>query len=310
MPLYRLPRLPRLPRLLAVSWWALIQVVTVSAAEDADQDEHIPALGPDVLATWWTRIDQELPHGFASASGSVVDGDDDGAMVDGSAWLGGFWHPTSAWTFGAGAGYSRRRLALGPEFPSEAHHARLPIGAWWRLSLDDHLVVVAIPGLNWSGRGARVEATVPWFTGWFHRANRTTIWGVGLVGIVGERRPLVLPMAGMFLTPGAWNIVLTPVYVGVDRLLSTTSTLGAFVGFSGDATPVEYEGRDRDAVYWDLRLGVRGSWKTPFDATLALEGGWAAIRRANISNGITGEALVEHHLPPSPFAGASLTWSW
>src|SRR4051812_46584520 len=115
-------------RLLVGACLSLTATVLLGAGSEGGT--AIPPLAPDAFGTWWPGLEPPLPHGFASVSGGALPGGaHDGPMVDGSAWVGGFRHPSASWSYGAAVGYTQRRWALGDEFPAQSHGVRLAAGA-------------------------------------------------------------------------------------------------------------------------------------------------------------------------------------
>jgi hypothetical protein len=285
----------------------LLAAALVAAAED---DTAIPPLQPEALTPWWPSIQGRLPQAFASLSGDGVAGDGP-ATVGGSAWAGVLRHPSPAWTWGAAAGYHQQRADYGEGLPEDWRSARVLVGAWRRFSLDDHLVFGVAPGATWSEASDGVQFSMPLAGLYLHRSSRTTTWAFGAIGLVGPTKPIVVPVIAAFLNRGPWDITLTPIFLAADRLVTKDLTIGAFAGLSGDGVPVDEDDRELEAVYWDVRLGLRAKWKPTERWSLSADAGWAVVRRALlIERDGEPDTLIDRHLEPAPFASLATTWTW
>jgi hypothetical protein len=298
------------PRALVGACLSLTATVLLGAG--SDDDSSIPPLAPEVFDSWWPGLEPHLPHGFASVSGGAMPGGaNDGPMVEGSAWVGEFRHPSPRWSYGAALGYSQRRWGLGDEFPAESHSARLAVGAWRRFSLDDHLVLVAAPSISWAHTDSGAAWSLPLAALWLHRQNRHVIWGFGSIALFGAGRPVAIPVVGAVLLDGPWTYVLTPIALSADRLLNADTSLGAFAGLGGDYVPVEIAGQERWASYWDVRTGLRFRDKPSEHLSFGAEAGYVVARRANLSDAAIGGNRIARASPsPVPYAALTATWSW
>jgi hypothetical protein len=118
-------------------------------------------------------------------------------------------------------------------------------------------------------------------------------------------------VAGAVVFEGPWTLVLTPLYLSADRLLTADSSLGAFAGFDGDSVPVEVAGHDRWARYWDARIGLHGHTRLSDALSCGAEAGCALYRRADIADAaLGGQRLRSAHPSPAPVAALTATWSW
>jgi hypothetical protein len=299
------------PRALAGACLSL--TATVLLAAGSDDDSSIPPLAPEVFDSWWPGLEPHLPHGFASVSGGMVSpgGAEEGPMLEGSAWAGELRHPSPRWSYGAALGYSDRHWGLGPEFPAESHNVRLAVGAWRRFSLDDHLVLVAAPGIGWARTDTGAAISVPLAGLWLHRQNRHLVWGFGAIALFGAGRPVALPVAGAVVFDGPWTYLLTPIALSADRLLTADASLGVFAGLGGDYVPVEIADQQRWASYWDVRTGLRFRDKLGDHLSVGAEAGCAVVRRANLSDAAVGGDRIARASPaPAPYAALTATWSW
>lgn len=274
---------------------------------DAADDTAIPPLDADALGGVWPTLAPHLPQGTVLASTAAEGGGGD-HTASANAWALGFAHPTSAISWGAGVGVGTSTVADGPGIPSQWHSVRVVGGIWERLTLDDHLLVVAAPGISWTAPGDGTSWSVPVLGVWLHHASIHTTYAVGVLTIAWPGAPLVLPVAGAILTDGPWTALVTPVLVSADRLLTAHLSLGVATGIEGDSAPTRWEGASATAATGALRVTARLHWQGATGPGCSAEAAWLPVRLALVDQ--DGHAVLERRLPPGVGAAATLSWTW
>ena len=268
-----------------------------AGAEDSAGDRPID----DLLAPWWPRMSDSLPTGFAVLGGGVA-----GAGAEVGAWAGGLHHPNPRWSWGMAVGASFTSTGLGGPFPNQVVSGTAVVGGWRRFGLDDHLVLLAIPGASRADVGpAGVGGTA--LAAWIHRGGRSTWWLFGtLATTTTDSSPLALPLVGLFAARGRWDLLLTPVYSSAVCHITQVADIGAWAGIAGWSAPIDGGGH---VATWQGRGAVRGRWSPAphwqlvIDAGLVL-GGWAS------RDGPADDDLVRRRVPPGPLLLTSLAVSW
>lgn len=281
-------------------------LVGLRADEGGGGDTSIPPLTPGLLAPMWPRMRASLPVGFAALQGGVA-GED--ARVEGSALVAGLSHPDPAWSWGAGAFYAQRGIDAGEAFPDTIASARIFAGVWWRLTLNDHLLMVVAPGASWAEGTDEVGFSVPVAGVWLHQQGTTT-WMLGFVAIADHEGLFPLPVVGALLSLEDWRLALTPLLVSAERLIGADGGLGVQAGFTGASAPLAtVDGQRRTLSVWDLRLGLRGRWSFGRLET-SVEVGWVAVGRASVGEGYGDPEAEVHHLRAAPYGGVGVSRSW
>ena len=125
-----------------------------SASDNASDNgaSPIPALGSDALGSLWPTIAPHLPHAIAGAAMSADGGGRDDHALATSAWAGYLAHPSARMSWGVGALIADDEVDEGAGIPRSWHSMRVVGGMWRRFGLDDHLLIIAAPGISWSTR--------------------------------------------------------------------------------------------------------------------------------------------------------------
>jgi hypothetical protein len=269
-------------------------------------DEPGGAGGP--LAALWPALRGGLPLGYASLSlGAAAPAD--GSEVSAAGLALGFRHCNAAWTLFGGGLAASRSIEAGPDLPDRIDRVHGVIGAWRRLTLDDHLLIVALPGQAWVPGGTEAQRSCPVAGVFLHRSGEAWLGG-GLLVLEDKGSPLVLPVAAAFLAQGEWRFALTPVWAGAERLLGPDAAAGIETSLNGDAAPILWEGQRRTFSVWDWRVGAHGRWRMATGLEWSLEAGWSILRGATVGGGFFDDADLERDLAPGPYVRAGCAFSW